>query len=297
MAQVASYRLFDVRLLHKKMLSPSLMSCIFTGEQVRQMKMDGPDQRIKILFPSLNGTTRLLNAESSWWLQLQQLPPEERPIVRTYTLRNVNAEEARMEVEFVVHGTEGPASAWAISATPGDVLQMVAPNRAHLADSGGYEWKPHAGVEHALIIADETALPAVKNIMRQMAKLNTPPKLQVFLEVPARADCLALNEFGFAEVYCLPRDKLQSPHGEALLNAVKEHVFLPSYALSSHQEFIDETGQEVLWCGAEDKNNRFYGWVAAESSAVKHLRRYLAGERHVANEAISFMAYWSKGRE
>lgn len=46
MTEVASYRLFDVRRLYKKRLSPSLMRC----EQVSQVKMDGPDQRIQYFY-------------------------------------------------------------------------------------------------------------------------------------------------------------------------------------------------------------------------------------------------------
>ena len=143
MDPIPAYRLFNVTLLRKRWLSPSLVSCLFTGEEIEMMKRDGPDQRIKILFPSLQGIPASLTAHLPWREQLKALPPEQRPIPRTYTLRAVNAADRLVEVEFVIHGTEGPASAWVIGAAPGDALQMVAPNRQHAADSGGYEWRPH----------------------------------------------------------------------------------------------------------------------------------------------------------
>lgn len=296
MSAVPGYRLFNVTLLHKTQLTPSLMRCVFGGEQVERMKMDGPDQRIKILFPSLNGTPSALTAHNGWWDQLKSLAPEQRPIPRTYTVRKVNSADLYMDVEFVLHGTEGPASRWAITAAPGDALQIVAPNGEHTGDSGGYEWKPHPGVERALIIADETALPAVKGILAHMATLPSPPTLQIFQEIPLAGDYVDFSKYAFADVYWLPRDRTQTPHGTALLEAVKQHAVLPAYALDAQYNDADEVDEESLWCAANDNSNRFYGWVAAESTTVKHLRRYLIGERNVANALVSFMAYWSKGR-
>lgn len=294
MATIPSYQVFNVVLSHNKWLSPSLVSCVFTGEEVGMMKMDGPDQRIKILFPSVNGVASALTATGDWWEQIKALPHEQRPTPRTYTLRHVNAAKCLMEVEFVVHGTEGPASAWVISAKPGDALQIVAPNKQHTADSGGYEWRPGSRVERALVVADETALPAVKGILEQTAKMSVPPLLQIFQEVPLTEDCLDWREYAFAEVFWLPRDTTKTPHGAALLHAVKEHVHIPDDALSADQQEGREVEDDVLWHGAEAEGSRFYGWIAAESSAVKHIRRYLVRERHVASENVSFMAYWSR---
>lgn len=296
MAEIPAYRLFNVTLQRKKWLTPSLMRCVFTGEQVNLMKMEGPDQRIKIFFPSLRGETSSLSVEGSWVEQLKKLPPEKRPVPRTYTLRHIDSEKCQLEVEFVIHGSNGPASAWVINALPGEHLQIVAPNRHHLADSGGYEWKPHAEVKRALIIADETALPAVKGILEQMAKKPSPPKMQVFLEVPVSEDRIDLDCFSFAEVHWLPRDRTKTQYGEALVNAVKDHACIPVHAMNAYMNDSFKDEQDAIWSGAEGKRSDFYGWIAAESTTVKQIRRYLVGERAVANETISFMAYWSLNR-
>lgn len=292
MAIVPGYRLFNVTLLSKHLLTPSLMRCRFTGAQVTHMKIDGPDQRIKILFPSLSGTHHSLSGQGSWWEQLKGIPAAERPIPRTYTLRRLVAAENQLEVEFVLHGAEGPASSWAMIALPGDSIQIVAPNREHTADSGGYEWQPHDEVEQALIIADETALPAVKSILEHLARENAQLKLQVFLEVPLQQDCINLSEYDFADIHWLPRDRLRTSRGEALVDAVKAHAILPEQFASFPQELSDVAGQEILWQSAVDTQHQFYGWVAAESSVVKHIRRYLLNERNVPGETVSFMAYW-----
>jgi len=295
MAGVQGYRLFNVVLARKQVLSPSMLSCVFSGEEVRHMKMDAPDQRIKLLFPSLNGTPAALSAEGSWWDQAKAMDAEVRPIARTYTIRRVNVDAGEMEVEFVMHGTEGPASAWAVAAEPGNKLQIVAPNRDHREDSGGYEWMPHPQAERALVIADETALPAAKGILEQLAQRDMPPQVQVFLEVPQRGDCIDLSQFAFAEIHWLPREESGASYGEALLDAVQRQVKLPEYALT-RQEVREEAEDDLLWDRVVSNDSRFHGWVAAESGSVKHLRRYLIGERGLSQDTISFMAYWSRGR-
>ncbi|WP_227317704.1 siderophore-interacting protein [Cedecea davisae] len=294
MAGVQGYRLFNVQLARKTVVSPSLLSLVFSGPDVAQMKCDSPDQRIKMLFPSEDGTPPSLPAEGQWYQISQGMPKEKRPVIRTYTLRHVDAARHEVTVEFVSHGTEGPASAWAINSAPGDCIQIVAPNAAHPEDSGGYEWTPPAGLRNALIVADETALPAARGILEMLAGQPNPPKVQAFFEVPEQGDCVDLSAFNFAEINWLPRKPAAATHGECLIEAVKTHARVPE---SSHHEDVQEEAEdELLWDKATTGSNEFYGWVAAESTVVKLLRRHLIGERGVEHEAINFMAYWAKGR-
>lgn len=292
MSEVKPYRLFNVQLLRKDAVSPSLLSLVFSGPEVAQMKRDGPDQRIKILFPAEDGSTPALPAEGHWSQLLQDIPKPSRPIVRTYTLRDCNPGRCELTVEFVNHGTKGTASAWAIRAQPGDALQIVAPDAAYPFDSGGYEWAPPAGLQRALIVADETALPAAKSILEQLAKQAAPPRVQAFLEVPEQDDCLDLRHFRFADVFWLPRAPVGAAHGERLITAVKQYAVLPLH--SHHEIYPPEQEDEHLWHKAVSDNEAFYGWVAAQSTVVKQLRRYLTAERGVNPDALSVMAYWAK---
>ncbi len=57
---------------------------------------------------------------------------------------------------------------------------IVAPNAAFEVDSGGYEWTPPDGLRNALLIADETALPAAKGILESLARQPHPPRVQAF---------------------------------------------------------------------------------------------------------------------
>lgn len=295
MAGVQGYRLFNVQLMHKSQVSPSLLSLVFGGPDVAKMKCDSPDQRIKMLFPSEDGSAPNLPAEGQWYPLLLELPKEKRPIVRTYTLRHVDRERQEVTVEFVSHGTEGPASAWAMASQPGDAIQIVAPNADYPEDSGGYEWTPPTGLRQGLIIADETALPAARGILELLATQQNPPQIQAFFEVPEQGDCVDLSEFSFAHIHWLPRKPANATHGECLLNSVRNDVRVPKSA-GVAEAVNEEAESELLWDKATTDSNDFYGWVAAESSVVKMLRRYLIGECGVNHDAINFMAYWSKGR-
>lgn len=294
MAGVPGYRLFNVRLARKTRISPSLLSLVFTGPDVAHMKSDSPDQRIKILLASEDGTPPSLSGEGEWYPLFLAIPKAQRPIMRTYTLRHVDAARQEATIEFVCHGTEGPASAWAINAVPGDTLQMVAPNAACEEDSGGYEWTPPEGLLNALIVADETALPATRGILEQLAGLANPPKVQAFIEVPKAGDCVDLSAFTFADIIWLPRETTGAQHGECLIEAVKERARVPENG--PRQALPDVQEGELMWEKATASSREFFGWVATESTVVKHLRRHLTGERGVDPTTISFMAYWARQR-
>lgn len=289
----ASYRIFDITLKQKVRISPSLVRCVFSGPQVHQMKLEAPDQRIKLLFPAEDGQRSRLENSDDWYRCYMALPKAQRPIMRTYTLRGLRQAQQELDVEFVLHGVNGPASAWATHAEAGATLQVVAPDAEFAGDSGGYEWVPPAHLQQALLIADETALPAAMGILEQLAQQANPPRVQAFFEVPASGDCISVAQFPFAEVHWLPRDGgPPQRHGAQLLDAVRRHVEIPATARAAAQSLAENSlGGDLLWERAAGGNG-FYAWVAAESSTVKALRRYLIAECDLDRDAVNFMAYW-----
>ncbi|WP_145557240.1 siderophore-interacting protein [Yersinia aldovae] len=293
MSGASSYRVFDIKLKIKENISPSLLRCIFEGPDVNRMKLEAPDQRIKLLFPAADGQLPQLPASDDWYGQYMAIPKQQRPLMRTYTLRALRTEHNEMDVEFVLHGDGGPASAWATHAKPGDAIQVVAPNAAYKPDSGGYEWAAPTQMRQALLIADETALPAAVAILEQLALQANPPPVQVFFEVPVAGDCINLARFPFAQIHWLPRDTEHQPaHGHLLVDAVRQWVQIPVAARVAAQSLAENSlGGDVLWERAEGAST-FYAWVAAESSTVKALRRYLIGESNLDRSCVNFMAYW-----
>ncbi|MCA1674788.1 MAG: siderophore-interacting protein, partial [Actinobacteria bacterium] len=74
------------------------------------------------------------------------------PVTRDYTVRDVDATDASLDIDFVLHGA-GAAANWARRVQPGEALEFVGP-------SGRY--RPDPTVAWHLFAGDETALPAIQ---------------------------------------------------------------------------------------------------------------------------------------
>ena len=291
----ASYRIFDVQLKQRIEVTPSLTRLVFTGPQVAHMRTLAPDQRIKLLFPGADGQPAHLPLEGNWHQALRAIEPTRRPPMRTYTVRALRADAGEVDVEFVLHGENGPASRWATHARPGDRLQMVAPCDEP-GDPGGYEWQPPQGVRHVLLIGDETALPAIAGILEELAQVSPPPQIEAFIEVPHASDRLALLG---TDVTWLARDELGIEHGEGMVQAARARATLLAKAprLDNTQAVADvDIETQVLWDLAKPQDNQFYAWVAGESAAVMAIRRHWVSELGLDKRALTFMGYWRLGR-
>ncbi|HBN9514061.1 siderophore-interacting protein [Pseudomonas aeruginosa] len=295
-----AYRLFNVELKRREQLSPALTRFVFGGPEVAEMKTLAADQRIKIFFPDASGQPPNLPGGSEWYQAYRSVEPARRPPMRTYTIRALRAEQEEVDVEFVLHGENGPASAWATHARIGDRLQLAAPNRQYGDDPGGYEWKPPAGVRHILLIADETALPAVAGILEELAGEAEPPVVEAFLEVPGEADILDLPAIPGARLHWLPRHQagIHSRNGERMIEAARQ-ARLPEREVAggAAQELEDiDIDEEILWELASPESGSFYAWVAGESAAVMAIRRYLVLERGIDKRHLTLMGYWRLGK-
>lgn len=285
------YRIFDITLKEKRRLSPTMMRCIFWGPEVNRMKLVAPDQRVKFLFPKEKSTTHRLKNSKDWYQHYISIPVVQRPAMRTYTLRTLRTTQNEMEVEFVLHGVNGPASTWVTQAVPGEDIQVIAPNADFAGDSGGYEWILPSQTKQVLLIADETALPATKSILEELFLMVDPPHVQALFEVPLAEDCIAIPSYWFAEVYWLPRGH-QHLRGSLLMDTVRHKVKIPASARIPAQSLKENSlGGDLLWERAENAST-FFAWVAANGASVKQLRHYLIRQCELDRASVNFMAYW-----
>lgn len=81
-----------------------------------------------------------------------EMPRDQWPAMRSYTLRSVDRQTAQVVIDFVVHGDSGLAGPWAASAAAGSELLVLGPN-------GNYAPDPDA--DWHLMVGDEAALPAI----------------------------------------------------------------------------------------------------------------------------------------
>ncbi|MGH3585853.1 MAG: siderophore-interacting protein, partial [Pseudonocardia sp.] len=60
-----------------------------------------------------------------------ELPREQWPMTRTYTVRALDHAAGELTIDFVHHGDSGIAGPWAAAARPGDVLRLAGPGGAY----------------------------------------------------------------------------------------------------------------------------------------------------------------------
>ena len=294
MAAQQTYRLFDVALKQRTVLSPSLTRMVFAAPDVANMKTDGPDQRIKVFFPLPGQDAPQVPQGDDWYARYRALPEGERPPMRTYTIRALRPETGEVDIDFVLHGETGPASRWATHARVGDRIGLLAPD-AQVADSSqGFEWKPPADVQRVLLVADDTALPAVAGILEDLARWPHPPQVQAFLEVAHDADVLPLAAPVGAQLFWLAREG--AAHGQLLQQAVQARVG-PLGLRAAEQDLAEiDIDQDILWEQASAQGGGLYAWVAGEAGAVMAIRRHLVKDCGIDKRAITFMGYWRHGK-
>jgi len=294
MAAQQTYRLFDVALKQRTVLSPSLTRMVFAAPDVANMKTDGPDQRIKVFFPLPGQDAPQVPQGEDWYARYRALPEGERAPMRTYTIRALRPEAGEVDIDFVLHGETGPASRWATHARVGDRIGLLAPD-AQVADSSqGFEWKPPADVQRVLLVADDTALPAVAGILEDLARWPHPPQVQAFLEVAHDADVLPLAAPVGAQLFWLAREG--AAHGQLLQQAVQARVG-PLGLRAAEQDLAEiDIDQDILWEQASAQGGGLYAWVAGEAGAVMAIRRHLVKDCGIDKRAITFMGYWRQGK-
>jgi len=331
MAAQQSYRLFNITLARRTQVGASLVRFTFTGPDVSQMATYAPDQRVKLFFPEGGSSLAPLFGLShhemqDWYSAYRALPENQRPLMRTYTIRALRPAQAEVDIEFVLHGDTGPASRWAMGASPGDQLAMAAPAANAQGPTLGYEWKPPQNVRRILIIADETALPAAAGILETLDDLPFKPKVEALFEVPRSGDVQPLSRN--AKLRWLARDtEHDCQHGALLLRALRDIDLQQEIAalggnpkatgkngdgdggsddershgeLSQDEPSQDELGQDEnapLWESATlDDSAPFYAWIAAETKVAMKLRRYLVNECGLPKQYVTSMGYWRLGK-
>src|SRR3569833_1534649 len=196
-------------------LSPHLVRVTFAAESFRELTPQAPDQYVKVFFPLAGQEAPVLPETASdvmsWYRTYLAMPDDVRPPMRTYTVRAHRPASAELDVDFVLHGDAGPASAWASRVAPGDRVAFLGPH-------GLYDVP--AGTDWQLLVGDETALPAIGAIIEG---LPAGTRVSAYIEVSEREERQTFETRGAVEVHWLLRGSRS--RGEALLDAVRTAAF------------------------------------------------------------------------
>jgi len=186
-----------------------------------------------------------------------ELPREQWPRVRTYSVRNWDADRLELTVDFVNHGSSGVAGPWAAAAQPGDAVQLIGPGGAYTPDPEA-DWH--------LLVGDACVIPAIA-----VALGRVPAGVPVFvvLSVDGPEEEQALETDGDLSLTWIHRDSAAELPNEPLLDAVAAMEF-PA--------------------------GRPHVFAHGEAGAVRELRRHLVTDRGLELENLSISGYWKRRR-
>ncbi|MBO1900943.1 siderophore-interacting protein [Leucobacter weissii] len=251
--------LVTAEVLRAEQISPHFVRLTLGGGRIAEWRDLGFDQWFRLALP-VSDDTRFDKLSERFdmrgYLRYLTLPKATRPVIRNYTVREYRSEAGELDVDFVVHGTAGVAGPWAAS------LPLAAP--VALIDQGcGY--RPVEGARRVLLAGDESALPAVIGILRDLPADSTGLAI---IEIPDEADRQDVVAPGGVEVRWIARDAGARP-GAAALEELRAHEPAPELADEPLSAFI--AGEQQLASGG---------------------RRHLVNELGVPKTAIDFTGYW-----
>lgn len=235
-------------------LTPRLTRVWFHSDDLSAFEGNAStDRYVKLVFPKAGVTY-------SDPLDMRALrgtiPPEDMPVVRTYTALFPSVAAGTLAIDFVIHGDEGVAGPWAAAAQPGDTL---------LANGPGGGYRPDLDADWHLLAGDESAIPA---ITAALAALNAERQDAVVRVV------IVIDGPGYEPELSLPTGaELIVVHREAGGDLVEAVRALPWPDGRVHA-FVHGEGNAVM-----------HG-----------IRPYLLRERGLGRDQVSISGYWRQGR-
>lgn len=143
----------------KEYITPSYLRIFLGGEGVEKFAVPTVGDNNKIMVPPAGVSKVQLQEFDYKSLDWKPMAEEEKPVVRTLTHRGIDLEKKELWLDFVVHGDEGRASAWAKAAKPGDELHVMMKNRAD---------QLYGEADNYLLVGDNSAIPVLGAILEDL---------------------------------------------------------------------------------------------------------------------------------
>ncbi|MCX4962823.1 siderophore-interacting protein [Streptomyces virginiae] len=265
---VAHFRFFALEVLRTRRLGHSFLRVTFGGESLAGFRSGGFDQSLSLFLPAADQEHTVLPStdEDTWFAAWRGMPDEERPVMRSYTVREQRrtpegADE--VDIDFVLHGDTSPASRWAGRAVTGSRILAIGPA---VAENKSVRFQPPVDTDAIWMYADETALPAAAAILD---RLPAGTRVKAWFEIPHEDDRLDLATLADADITWIVRESHGRERTEQVLSALRSAE-----------------------PGAADTP---YVWLAGESGTIRAVRRHFVQERSVDRRAVRFTGYWRLG--
>lgn len=236
-------------------LSANMQRVILQGEDFKSLQATDLGGYIKLMFHP-EGHTDISN-----------LGEGERPVMRTYTISELDLKNGQVSVDFVKHAVDeehkiisqeqgGYAIHWAMNTKVGDTISIGGPGTSQVID---------LNAQQVFMVADMTAIPAITE------KLNI----------------LNQNAVGHVVV------QLSSPQDSPNWNLP---AGMQLHTVVGHQpsQLSDAVTQLSIDSQAVD-NQDVAIWCACEFTAMKAIRAHFNQHDAIQREKSYFSSYWKQG--
>ncbi len=170
-------------------LTPRMRRVVFGGDDLQGFTSLSFDDHVKLFFPADDGPLPTPVVAGNGLAFPDGQP---RPEGRDFTPRRWDSARRELTIDFGLHG-RGPATRWAVSAAPGDIIGAGGP-RASSVVSDTFAWN--------LLVGDETALPA---IARRLEELTPDVRALAVIQIEDDQDRVPFDAPASAAVYWVRR--------------------------------------------------------------------------------------------
>jgi NADPH-dependent ferric siderophore reductase len=250
---MAGRALRNVTVKQKELLSPHMLRIVLSGEALHDFPENFESGYVKLRF--LADKNEIYPVDISNGIIDRLTNP--KPRVRSYTVRAFDQKKCELTLDFVAHGDNGPASAWASACKVGDSISIDGPGPAKLINMDA-DW--------FFIAGDMASLPA---ICVNVEKLAETAAGYVVIEVLSEEDKAALT--------------MSLPAGMSIHWVVNAHS-------DSANTFLIDKVRSLPWLEGEASV-----WAATEFTAMKNLRQYFKTEQQVNKNNMYISSYWKMG--
>jgi len=227
-------------------LTPNMIRVVFAGEALADLPANCDGANCKLFIPELGEDEKDF---------ANRLATGSRLTKRTYTVRNFDPHKLEMIIDFVAHGDDGPASAWASRAKPGDFLGFGGPSKQKVTEFEA-DWY--------LVAADPSAIPVAAATLEAM---------------PRDAKGVAIFEVTSAE----DRQDIDIPSGFDVHWLVHPDP-------NSHSSAQEDLIRSLSWPAG-----RVQTCIAGESNVIRALRIFVVNEKLVSKTDAYISGYWKIG--
>lgn len=227
-------------------LTPNMIRVTFGGPELQSIPKDRAGGNCKLMLPDSGQSIDEF---------ADQLANGPKPTTRTYTVRSIRENPLEMDIDFVAHGSDGPASRWAMNAKPGSFLGFAGPSAPKV---------PEFFADWYLIAADPSAIPVAAVTLEAMPR---DAKGIAIFEINDEAD----------------RQNINAPTGIDFHWLIHPDPHKPSRAQEDFIRSIDWPQSRVQTC------------IAGESGVIRSLRAFLHREKNLPREDTYISGYWKIG--